>query len=355
MRSAVVFVCLGLGVVSAWGCAGDVSTPDGRDGTGGPGTGDPGAMRPGPGTGGTGTTDPNVCAEVQLEASPVTPNVILIVDQSGSMDADFGGGGRRWDVVRDVLIAEPAGLVPRLQGRVRFGLALYSAGGDGAMCPAVETVLPPVLDNLGAIASMYAPAEPLGGTPTGQSIDAVLAMLSSIPDPPPGPTFFVLATDGRPDTCEDGSSGPHGDAASVAAVTRAYERDIKTFVISVGEGSVPLAHLQDVANAGMGVPDGGADAPYYEAANADMLREALEAITGGILSCTIRLDGRIDPATACNGTVRVNGTPVPCDDPNGWRPVDESHIELVGEACDRVSSLAGVTIDASFPCDVILI
>ena len=296
----------------------------------------------------------DVCAEVRLEAHAVTPNVVLVVDRSGSMKGDFAGAGRRWDVVRDTLVGEPDGLVPRMHERVRFGLALYHGTGSEGTCPAVSAVLP-APENLAAISAVYGPAEPVSGTPTGQAVSEVLAMLASVPDPPPGPTYLVLATDGRPDTCEDGSSGAHGDLAAVSAVAAAFDAGIRTFVISVGEGSVPLDHLQDVANAGQGVSAGEPDAPYFEAADVAALEGALHAITGGILSCTVGLDGRIDPVTACRGTVILNERELACGDADGWRPVDEEHIELLGAACEEATAAEGAIVEASFPCDVILI
>src|SRR5688500_4144042 len=58
--------------------------------------------------------DGSTCADVVLTATPVTPNVILMVDQSGSMTESFGGSNR-WDALRDSLMARPDGLVFSLQ------------------------------------------------------------------------------------------------------------------------------------------------------------------------------------------------------------------------------------------------
>jgi hypothetical protein len=56
---------------------------------------------------------------------------------------------------------------------------------------------------------------------------------------------------------------------------------------------------------------------------------------------------------ACSGTVELDGEPLECDGADGWRLVDESHVELVGDACARFRDSAMVS--AEFPCDVILI
>lgn len=299
----------------------------------------------------------NVCAAQRVMARRVTPNVILVVDQSGSMTEDFGASNR-WDGLRDSLLDEPDGLIATLQGSVRFGLALYSseAGDDGpavGMCPML-TWVDPAIDNYDAIRDVYRPADPLDETPTGESIDAVLARLADVPDPTDDPTILILATDGEPDTCAE-PNPQNGQEESVAAIERAYDRSIRTFVISVGN-DVGMEHLQDVANAGIGRGAGDPDAPFWVAGDDEGLRTALVEIVGGELSCVITLEGRIeDLSQACTGTVVLDGTELDCDDPNGWRAIDETHIELSGTACERLQSNPRATLEATFPCGVILI
>jgi hypothetical protein len=302
--------------------------------------------------------DASGCASREVEATRVTPNVILVIDQSGSMTAGFGGSNR-WDALRESLLAEPDGLVSGLQSQVRFGLALFSANAPDdetvvGMCPLIEWV-PPALDNRAAIASVYGPARPLDETPTGDSLDAILARLTMTPDPSTDPTIFILATDGEPDTCAE-PNPQNGQEEALAAAERAYRAGIRTFVISVGEGTVSARHLQDMANTGVGRRSGEPDAPYWVAGDDAGLRDALRAIVGGELSCVVELNGRIqDLDAACSGTVRLNGRALVCDDPNGWRVIDANHIELVGSACETLQSGPGVRLEASFPCDVILI
>ncbi|MCB9621474.1 MAG: VWA domain-containing protein [Sandaracinus sp.] len=302
--------------------------------------------------------DPFVCAEVEIGATRVTPNVIVVVDQSSSMNDSFSGGSR-WDVLRDSLLAR-GGLIEDLQDQVRFGLALFSARAEGSssgppigMCPIVETV-PPALNNYAAIEAVYGSAEPIDETPTGDSLDFLLDQLEFAPDRTDDPTIFVLATDGEPDRCEE-LNPQNGQEESVASVERAYRAGVRTFVISVGRGTVSAEHLQDVANAGLGRRDGEPNAPYWEAGDDDGLRSALREIVGGALSCVVELRGRIEPGMACSGRVELNGVALPCDDPDGWEALDESTIELRGEACDRLQNGAGAELKATFPCDIVLI
>ena len=291
----------------------------------------------------------DVCADIELRTRRTTPNVTVIVDQSGSMDEEFGSSDR-WNVLRDSLLAEPEGLIFSLQSQVRFGLALFSGTED--VCPALTTV-PFAIDNHGAIAAIYRDAELLDDTPTGDSMDALIDELEAAPDRTDDPTLFILATDGEPDTCEV-PNPQEGQGEAIAAVERAFGASIRTYIISVGS-DISEEHLQKMSNAGLGRVDGDPDAPFWVAGDDDGLRAALQEIISGALDCRVELNGRIDPATACSGNVELNGTPLECDGPNGWHVVDETHIELSGDACELFLDNATSVLRASFPCSVVLI
>jgi hypothetical protein len=312
---------------------------------------------PRPGRDGSPPDVSGFCAAVNVTARPVTPTVILIVDQSGSMTAEFDGRDR-WNALRDELLRNPDGLVYALEGQVEFGLTLYSAVSEDVLpegeCPRLENVDPAIM-NYDAIAAVYNAADPLDETPTGDTIEAVLARVLGDPDPDGNPIIFIVATDGEPDRCEalNPNPTPEAQAESISAVEHAFTSGIRTYMISVGP-EVSMAHMQDMANAGIGLGGAGA-APYWIAGDEEGLREALRSIVGGVLSCEVRLEGRIDPTMACDGTVMLNGRTLPCDDPNGWRAVSETVIQVQGTACEELQSTAGSLLEAQFPCDVILI
>ena len=79
-----------------------------------------------PTTGGTGmkpvqTMDPMKCTSVTLNASRITPNVMLLVDGSSSMEQNQYppmSGTTRWAAVRPALRDPMVGVVPMLQGLV---------------------------------------------------------------------------------------------------------------------------------------------------------------------------------------------------------------------------------------------
>jgi len=300
---------------------------------------------------------PDACAPVVV-ALQVTPTVLLLIDQSASMDAPAGGGRTRWTLVRDVLIGS-GGLVPGLERRVRFGLSLYSArsrdGDDGGppigMCPLLTTV-PPALDNLDSIRTVYSSAVPIEDTPTGDAIDETLARFTPFFDETLGPTILVLATDGEPDRCEQ-LDPQNGQDEAVSAARRAFASGIRTFVINLGEDLVSRRHLQDMANAGLGHRPGEPDAPFWEASSTAGLRSALDAIVRTEVACTPVLTRAIVPERACSGTVTLNGRPLPCDDPDGWRATDPTHLQLLGAACRELTDVPGSTLEARFPCEAL--
>lgn len=306
--------------------------------------------------------DAGVCADQTVAATRVTPNVMLIIDQSTSMNATFGGG-TRWNVLRDFLLGDPGGLIADLQSQVRFGLAMYTyvrprdlppdAGPD--VCPAVSMVAP-AIDNFTAIADTYGMAEAprAGNTPTGDSIDQILDDLSLDtvrPDTQDDPYVFILATDGDPDRCEDPDAH---DAVSqqetIDAVTRAYGLGVRTFIISVGD-EVSMTHQQDVANAGLGRMPGDPDAEFWTAGDDQGLRAALTGIVQRQLSCEVTLNGAV-PGDGCDGKVRLNGRLLDCNDDNGWSLVDDKHVLLQGSACAELKDGSSARLEVSFPCGV---
>jgi hypothetical protein len=243
-------------------------------------------------------------------------------------------------------------VISTLENEVRFGLTLYTSNGGnaGGECPVLQSV-PVALGNFNAIAALMRANGPAGDTPTAESIDAVAADLA--PYPANGPKIIALATDGNPDTCVDPDAH---DAASqqlsVEAVQRAHAAGIETYYIVVGP-DVSLPHAQQMANAGKGLPPNGMmNAPYFRALSQQELIDAFTQIIGGVRGCVLRMSGSVDPADACRGTVTLDGSPLGCNDPNGWRLNSASEIELLGTSCEAIKS-GNHDVRIRFPCGVV--
>jgi hypothetical protein len=318
--------------------------------------------------------DGSVCGELEVATDRVIPNIMIIVDRSGSMRRDFGGDcpfigngcpssgtpnpdfdEGRWDAVEDALIGTN-GLVRRLDSIARFGLTLYWKPGedppsmsDGQMCASTDVVaITQSLDNADSIATSFSANDPGGYTPTAEAIEAVTDSLIATP-PPQGPTVYLLATDGLPNGCDqDGDNVDRNN--SVAAVESAFDEGIETFVLGVNFDD---DHLQDLANAGQGV---GSGATLWTADSVSELQTALEQIVIQNIPCTVSLtDGIIDTSRACEGKVRLNDELLACNDSErGWQAIDGSTIELTGSACQDWRG-GDTALEAVFPCDAVLV
>jgi hypothetical protein len=289
--------------------------------------------------------DDEECAEIKVDTEPVTPTVVLLVDQSGSMDANFSGD-TRWNSVYQTLMDPNDGVVKPLESRVRFGLALYTSdnGHDGGECPML-TEVDPAMSNHAQIDAVFAPELPIRDTPTGESLQAVADKLAQVDFD--GPKAIVLATDGEPDTCEQ-PNPQQGQAESLAAAQAAFDLDVETYIISVGN-DVSDTHLQEMANAGVGLePQGQTKAPFYKAFDADELLDAFDDIIGGVVTCEYKLDGIVDLEAACEGTVRLDGEELVCG--VDWEMTDASTLELLGGACQTIKDGGEHQLDASWPC-----
>jgi len=183
-----------------------------------------------------------------------------------------------------------------------------------------------------------------------QVLDQVLAA------PPPDPVLFILATDGQPNECSRDSTAP-AEAGVITQTQHAFTAGIRTYVISLAGDDMALQdHLDQVANAGVGRdPMATPPATSYAPSDTTGLAESLRTIIGGALSCTVALDGRVVAGMECLGRVELNGTALECDGPNGWHLVDESHIDILGTACDTLLGTPGSTLTASFPCEAAIL
>ncbi len=296
-------------------------------------------------------TTEDACVDVTVEVEPVIPTVMLVIDQSGSMTGSFQGVSR-WDAVYETLMG-PDGVVLSLEHRVNFGLALYTSyngfeGGSGfpaGQCPVI-TGAEPALGNHAALDAIYSPAEPADETPTGDALVALTGPLAAIE----GPKAFIVATDGEPDTCKQ-PNPQEGQQESLDAASAAFALGIETYVLSVG-GDVSAMHLQELANAGVGLDPSDGLAPFYQALSPEQLVVAFDAIIADLISCEFDLEGVIQ-GEACEGDVYLNGQLLECG--SDWDALDDSTIELLGEACLEVKSGSAATVEAEFPCGAVYV
>jgi hypothetical protein len=304
------------------------------------------------------------CPAVHVTATPTTPTVELLLDQSGSMTASYGDGLDRWEALRKALIDPTTGVVKTLESKVVFGATLYSNRShneNGTQvgnlpCPTL-TSRPRALNNFTPIEQLLLGSIPDEDTPTPESIDAVRMSFATNPPAQGSPPIIVLATDGLPDTCADADPPTQGrqnaaNAASVAAAQAAFAAGIKLFFLFVGDDAAGT-HPQRMANAGAGLDPVTGQAPFYVATNPAELTAAFNTIIGGVLSCDLELNGQVDPADAPSGNVIVNGMNLTYGTDWTLDP-DGRTIHLLGNACTMLKDTAASTVDATFPCGSVI-
>lgn len=315
------------------------------------------------GGGGSGSGGPIIdadCPAVAVTATRSTPSIQILVDRSGSMLNDFNNRRRddvpnppaeKYQTVVDALVGTQ-GIVTQLQAQVYFGASMYPTNA----CPTILQSLRS-LDNLAAIQTLLANNRPFSNdnqgirnTPTHQAIDQVVTHFRDNPPPDASPPIIVLATDGLPNQCTDSTDSTQDE--SVAAARAAYAADIKLFILAVGTIADADKHLQDMANAGLGIQDGQPNARVFRGTDPAGLADAFNQIIGGVLSCDLRLDGEVAEGSESQGEVLLNGTRLTFG--TDWT-LDNDHItlRLIGQACETLKNTENARIDASFPCGTV--
>lgn len=346
------------------------------------------------------------CIDVEVTFDPVIPNVVLLIDQSGSMNAQDGFAPAveaaieagyvpwdctrtsmgdnvvstedyRWNVVRNVLFHPETGVVKPLENSVRFGYASYTYNTAVETCPQLEEV---AIDfgNHAAMLEEHAcndfPGS--GNTPTRESLTQVAEQFAATDLE--GPKIIVLATDGLPDNCVcENWSNQGGECASsncdeedmvdrggtmmcpeqaeqydvVIEAQRIHEElgiAIEVINVSNPSNATLAAHLDDVAERG-----GAFSKAAIDGFNPAALTDAFKTIIDGVRSCAIDLDGTITAGKEDTGVVTVDGVELVYNGPDGWIVNSPTQIELVGMACETIKS-GDHDIDVSFPCDAFM-
>jgi len=331
------------------------------------------------GTGGSGNTGGSGCQFVRVTPSRSIPNVMFLVDQSGSMDDnDFGPMNlNRWTAAHTAVTS----IVSGADDIVRFGLSTYTSrnGDDNPPCPRLPVAGDPLaarprvdfalgssvdIGNNSIYPSTY-PNDAGEDTPTGDSIDSLVGLIKASPPPDEGPTIIVLATDGEPDSCEYPDPGNNAERdfsrqEVVDAAAAAHRAGIDLFVLWVGELSSTSTrdHLQEVADAGVhgARPRRAGGGTVWVGDDPASLQAAFQQIVSDSISCDVPMLERFsNPTAACaQGDVRLDGMQLSC--PGEWRvkPGFDNIIELLDPACQTFKS-GSVEFTADFPCGSIIV
>jgi hypothetical protein len=134
----------------------------------------------------------------------------------------------------------------------------------------------------------------------------------------------------------------------VVDITQAgSQRGANVYVISLaGDDAQLQSHLERVASVTTS-----RQPPYSPATQAELVSAIGSVVSTG--TCQILLNGTVHAGLECMGEVLLNGQPLVCNDPNGWRLTGPSTFQLSGTACDAFLSMQA-QLQAAFPCEVFI-
>jgi hypothetical protein len=298
----------------------------------------------------------SACGAIRHLGGPIPPDVLLVLDKSGSManapDGTTCGGGcgssSKWAQVTTAIER-----VVGMTSTVQWGLKLFATPNTG--CDVSDGVEVPVgPSNAAAITFTIAQAQLGSHTPTSLGVSKGAAYLATLTDP--RPKYLLLATDGLPN-CNGGDPGlTTADDSSGAeeAVASALAAGFPTFVIGVGDTKAEET-LNQLALKG-GVPQLGAATSFYQVSDTAGLVAALGRILGSV-SCQFNLPAPENPFESLGDiAVLVNGVELPQDAShvNGWdygtNGTKMDQIQIYGPSCDALMAGSIGSVAVQFFC-----
>ena len=328
--------------------------------------------------------DPSDCGEAVIQIPITTPNVMLVLDKSGSMVTNSWDGDAdpntpdvtRWFSLYNVVEF----IAASFNDSMNLGMVLYPSKKaqsvyDPPAClveatpdvptaptngPTILATMPPEGAGSGQIA---------GGTPTRAGLITGLTHLQGLNDGLP--QYVILVTDGAANCSLEAADNTERfevyDTALAGVVSDAFTNGIPVFVVGIDiknevspasqdgnpDSTNTFEELNALAIAG-GVPKNDPNEQFYNAQNQIELQDALTAISQQVLSCIIDLDPppvypdfvevKVDEMNY--GKMQVTD----CDTEDGWMfsNPEKSQITLCGAACTQFQMTGN--IDAQYKC-----
>jgi hypothetical protein len=268
----------------------------------------------------------DICESLPLLVKPKSPEILIVLDRSGSMIQNVDRWGPSANAVKKV--------TSELTETVKFGLMLFPApsadmpnddddddddpfggifgggGGGGGGGPPMASCTPGMIDVPVKLSSAKEISDKLdvsrpdrnGSTPTAATLDAALATLDDppCPDCEVGPKYVLLVTDGQPTCGAGGFMGtPEDVAATSAAIDKLTAQGIKTYVVGYSIDAAVAPTMDQFAM------HGGTER-YLPVENEQSLVTELTRITGALVPCEYELAMPIEKPEFVR--VRIDGT-----------------------------------------------
>ncbi len=331
--------------------AADTGTTTGDDdtGTGNPGT--TGVSTTADTSSSSGTDDGDVvpCDVLNPEVTYVPPNVMFVLDKSGSMTSNSWNHDNdpntpnitRWATLHQVVSM----IVNQYESQVKFGAKLYPTNTGCGTSANME--VPLALNNAAAIIAGIPPESTsisnTALTPPQQGVETTRNYLNQVV--PDEPRAMLVVMDGQVHSSCGTQQG------FINALSSIYNNDgIPVYMVGIDISGALVNAMNDYAEAG-GVPKQGNE-KFYNSSNGIELQQAMEDIIESVLSCSVTLNP--EPAFPDLTKVILGGMELSqvtdCDTEDGWVwETQYSEIRLCGAACAEFKTLQNVEIE--FYCD----
>jgi len=303
-------------------------------------------------------SDANVtCVATMPMATNVPPDILIVLDRSGSMNEDLTGmscgnagcgATSKWTVTTTAL----ASYLPTVEATVNLGLKLFASGSNSCNVSNMAEIGPRA-NNAAAINTLLMTTRPGSSTPTTAAVTNAAAYLKTLTDV--NPKFILLVTDGIP-TCgkamcaagvnTGGDNAQCDDANAIAAVKAVHDMGISTFVLGVGTSASPGdATLSQMAMNG-GYPRNASPA-YYPIDKPDDLTAAFQAVTGMVSKCFFSVSPALTNSQSVTG-VTADGNDLA---PGDYMIVGKNGVQLVGQKCDDFTNGTIKKIELQVSCN----
>lgn len=296
------------------------------------------------------------CGGFQFQIENVPPNVMVLLDRSGSMDGEVPGtSDNRWEVAVSVVQT----VTTAFDDAINFGLATYSSCTGGG-CSAGSIVVPVLPLNAANIQNFLGTTAGEGSsngqqvngaglvrylcdsgdpeTSTGVSLAALVGEMT-LQDPERNNAVLLITDGGESGECTDQWDGTSGATALFGQAV-----SVRTF--AVGFGDAVSDQLEEIAVAG-GTEHG------LLAGDPASLQMALEGALQTVASCTFTLDQVPADPNQIYAFFDLDPNGVPNDPINGWTydPATNS-VTFHGTSCDAIKDGTIVDIDIVYGCNM---
>jgi hypothetical protein len=295
------------------------------------------------------------CGGMALQASRLPPNIMILLDRSGSMHEPIGRGTEtRWNTAKAAIQM----LTTQFDTQARFGLTTYPACtgpqtapdctpgrvivdvGD-ARASMINTFLQPLADveSMGGMAPNYLCLNNMGCTSTGASLQALVGNMA-LRDASRA-NAVLLMTDGAETAACTGGTRPNG--ATAAGHLYAQTPPVRTFAVGMSVDS-SMAQLQAIATAGH-------TGMAYQATDPAGLANALRMIAASLASCDYQLAMQPEDPTQIYVFFNRVAPQVPMDPANGWTyDAATRTVHFHGTACTQITSGSASDVQIVFGC-----